>query len=121
MKILIESSQIERLKNYITSYLDMIFIADELYWTYDHDEDGNPDENKYIFYRGDFSNQDIVFEWIGENYFDSEELKKNAPIVLINTEQVIDLESMFGDFWKPVFKKWFKENFNLDVKTVNKE
>jgi hypothetical protein len=28
---------------------------------------------------------------------------------------------MFGDFWKPVFKEWFKENFNLDVKTVNKE
>ena len=38
-----------------------------------------------------------------------------AILIVNNYEK---LETMFGEYWKEPFKKWFTENFNLPVKTV---
>jgi len=43
---------------------------------------------------------------------------KVSPIVIIKKEQSEDFNSLFGRLWKPIFKEWFKENFNLNVKTI---
>jgi hypothetical protein len=120
MVILLETEQFNRFSNYVKAYFDTVFGTNELYWTYDEDEFGNPDETKYIFYIGNFSDTNVVFEWISEDYFDEEdyEYRKVSPIVIIKKEQSEDFNSLFGRLWKPIFKEWFKENFNLNVKTI---
>jgi len=120
MVILLETEQFNRFSNYVKAYFDTVFGTNELYWTYDEDEFGNPDETKYIFYIGNFSDNNVVFEWISEDYFDEEdyEYRKVSPIVIIKKEQSEDFNSLFGRLWKPIFKEWFESNTGLKVEQI---
>ena len=42
-----------------------------------------------------------------------------GPVLFIEDEDKIELLNQFGDLWKPVFKKWFKDNFDYEFKTID--
>ena len=44
------------------------------------------------------------------------ELKKETEYYKNEIEK--ELNNMFGNRWKPVFKQWFEDKFNLPVTTV---
>jgi len=121
MKIIITEN---KLFNSITKYLEKTFIEeDELNWIGGEDLWGNEDENRIIFYRGDWEGEDysdIVFAYYTKDYF--EDIPSNAynratsPILMV--EKYHELNEMFGQYWKEPMKKWFEEKFDLPVRSI---
>jgi len=59
----------------------------------------------------DFEINDVV----AYSYYNDDEYHKT----LIIEEWLVDkLSTLFGNFWQPVFKKWFEENSGLKVKQM---
>jgi hypothetical protein len=44
--------------------------------------------------------------------------KDKSPILEVQGKYSEHLNTMFGNHWKGPMKKWFQDNFNLPVKTV---
>jgi hypothetical protein len=45
--------------------------------------------------------------------------KKRYPVIVIPHEKYKTLTNLFGEYWKPIFIKWFEENTKLPVKSVD--
>lgn len=48
----------------------------------------------------------------------SEYLEHLPAVNIVDTDIKNELESLFGDRWEEVFKKWFKDKFDRDIKTM---
>jgi hypothetical protein len=93
--------------------------------TYDEDEERDK-ENPHIIefynkeYDGDYDENGMVFIYIVKEYYedrpDSRSFRKKTPILIVNNYE--KLETMFGEYWKEPFKKWFRDKFKLTVKTI---
>ena len=72
------------------------------------------DQESYIYY-GCNANAGPEFE-----YFASYGPLHDYDCPLLHIYPVVGekLTSLFGEFWKPVFKKWFEENTGLEVKQI---
>ena len=35
-----------------------------------------------------------------------------------SAKEILFMDSMFNEHWKPVFKQWFYDNFGLEIKTI---
>jgi hypothetical protein len=83
------------------------------------------DPNQIKFYYGDYSDNDDLFLWYGEDYSGYNTnlpYKENSPILEIADRELENkLNSMFKDKWYEPFKEWFKENFDVPVKAVANE
>jgi hypothetical protein len=120
MKYVITESKLE---NTIISYLDDLFDIDNISMTHPIEDDElndewHEDENRALFYRGDYDDLDSCFRWYGKMYFNNLQSREKAPIVDIEEEYTQKLNGYFGDLWHEPFKKWFKHNFNFPVKTI---
>ena len=133
MKYIITESKLEQA---IYDYLDELFSAEngntEIHKLKSLDEDDKDIDNAYDLVNDDYydgDNQDYLFSWTGREFYDNEKRKNYmskgiklidlAPIVEIHDEnKVRTLNSMFGEMWKPIFNKWFKDKVNLPVKTL---
>lgn len=69
-------------------------------------EDTEGGEDKHMWY-STYENPNVHLE------------KQDSPIVLIPDGDYNSLTGYFGEYWKPVFIKWFKGNTKLPVKTVD--
>jgi len=126
MKYVITESQIDTL---IMKQLDKMFDVSNINWThpYEYDENGEEfeDSERMDFYFGDYGD-DSVFMWYGKGYWgdnqhDYRGYKSKSPIVDIEEPYHSYLNGLFGNRWYEPFKVWFKENFNVNVKTVMDE
>ena len=121
MKYIITES---RLEGAITEYLNQIFPLDDVNYThpteYDYENDENYDDDTIVeFFLGEDPVEDSIFRWYDCEYFDEgSEPKKHCPLVMIDHPYDDRLIGYFGDRWEEPFKKWFTENFDLPVKTV---
>lgn len=127
MKYIIAENKIDAL---VLKYLDSKYDVSELNWTNPidwSDEDGNEDPNRVYFYYGDYEGEDwteYVFQWYDKGYYENDDevysdmLAVRAPLLAISTDSYIDLNSFFGEKWHEPFKKWFFDNFDLEVKTI---
>jgi len=121
MKIILKESQIEKI---VMEYLDSIFDTDNINWHHPYeynDETGEEyeDADRIEFYHGDFGDEDIVFRWTDCPYFNPESRAQTiCPEVVIEYPYDTWLYNFFGDTWQETFKKWFKDNFDLPIKTV---
>jgi len=88
----------------------------ELSLTNNFDEEGNETEDSIEFYFGDYGDDYEAFRWYSEEYFDDD--CERCPIVELSYELKNNLDLMFNNLWKPIFKKWIKENYDLEVKTI---
>ena len=122
MKYVIKES---RLEETITNYLNELFDVDNINYHYPYeydDETGEEgeDENRVNFFIGDYDDGDNdCFKWYDCEYFyEDSEPRNRCPLVVIDHPYDDTLSGYFGDKWEEPFKKWFTENFDLPIKTV---
>ena len=120
MKIILSE---EKITNLILNYLDDNY--GDLNSTSAFDEDGNDDWCGVIFYRNDYSDEDVVFRWYDKCWWNSESsdnakehFEKSPMIIFENTNDINALNSYFGNRWKSVFRYWFQKNYDNQVKTI---
>jgi hypothetical protein len=118
-----------KLFNAIYKYIDGSYDVDKIDFfnpeTYDEDKEKDT-ENPHIIefynkeYDGDYDENGMLFVYIVKEYYKDEPSSKSfinqTPILIVNDYGT--LESMFGEYWKEPFKKWFKNKFKLPVKTI---
>ena len=114
-----------RLNNFIIQYIEKKYPVRDINYTEGEDDYGNPDDSAYEFYFGDYDDNETIFRWYGKEYWegDNDEILRNrierSPILYFeDSREPTKLDKMFGEHWKPVFKKWFYDNFDLDIKTI---
>ena len=132
MKVIITESKLEKV---IYDFLDELFAAEngnteihKLESISASDELNEPVEGAYEFVNDDYyeHDQEYLFSWTGKEYYENHQrqsfgarLVNEAPIVeILDYERIKNLDSYFGDIWKPVFKKWFENKVNLPIKTL---
>ena len=119
MKYIITESKLE---SAIISYLDENFIPD-YGWSYpdvyqrDVEQYGDVnffinDQDSYIYYGSNADNEIINGSEDGHLY------NYKCPLLSIYPRISQQLNSLFGDIWKPIFKKWFEENTGLIVNQI---
>jgi hypothetical protein len=123
MKVIITES---RLEENILYYINEIFDVNDINWTHrlDYDDDGYEyeDENQIVFYVGDYEGEDEgCFYWYSCDYFNTNSKAKDllCPMVSVEVKYKKQLDGYFGDLWHEPFRKWFKEHFELPIKTVH--
>lgn len=121
MKYVITES---RLNTAIYNYFDTLFDVANINWSYPYeydDETGeeSEDTNRIEFYKGDFSDEDVVFRWTDCDYFrEGSHARSICPTVNVEYAYEKVLNGYFSNFWQEPFKEWFKNNFELPIKTV---
>ena len=122
MKYIITES---RLNEYILSVIEEMFPVDDINYTEAYDDDGNPDDTAYVFYLGDYENDEVIFRWYSKDYWDGPDestvdyrIKQSPLLVFEDYRTFYEINSMFQNLWKPVFIKWFYESFSLPIKTI---
>jgi hypothetical protein len=121
MKFIITESKLHQV---ITEYLNGLFPLDEVHYTnpitYDYEtREDYEDENRVEFYLGDYDDENTIFRWYDCKYFyPGTSAKDRCPLVVVDHPYDDTLRAYFNDTWEEPFKKWFTENFNLPVKTV---
>ena len=105
-------------------------MFNDIHYTYGYDDDGNEVDYAIEFYVGDYDDDDTIFRWYSEDYWDieddthnlnSQKKKDESPILDVydNNELIIGLIDTFGsDLWKEPLIKWFEEKFDLPIKTL---
>jgi hypothetical protein len=121
MKYLITESKLEET---ILTYINSLFNPEEINYTnpyIPYDEYGNEDSKVIEFYFGDyFDGDDICFRWYDCTYFNpGSPASEICPTVSLEPNYERTLNGYFGDLWKEPFKKWFKQHFELPVKTID--
>jgi len=122
MKYIISESKLEKT---ITNYLDVLFDVDNIHYTvpYEYDDETGEeydDMNRMEFYIGDYENDDTCFRWYNCEYFDKGSYARYiCPTVTVEYKYETILNGYFGDMWKEPFRKWFIQNFEEPVKTVD--
>lgn len=133
MKYIIKESKLnETIKNYLNS----VYPVDEMHWTPSLDDDLNEMDSAMVFYIGDYDEDETVFRWYDEGYWDYEmedlspaqefdrkllkKYKNDSPILEFENSNISNaLNGYFGDAWKEPFKEWFYDNFGFIVKTFH--
>jgi hypothetical protein len=122
MKYIITESKLEES---ILYYINELFDVNDINWTYPlayDDETGEEwdDNSRIVFYIGDYDGEDEgCFYWYACDYFTPHSTaSRNCPIVTVENEYKNQLDGYFGNMWHGPFKKWFKEHFELPVKTI---
>lgn len=127
MKIIITES---KLNQAVIDYLNETYDTNNIGWTYGIDDWGNEVDYAISFYQGDYDEDDTLFRWYGEDYWDSEdtesysnerrqEMKDKSPILSFeDTNTLNTLNGYFNDKWRRPFIDWFWDKFNIPVKTI---
>ena len=127
MKIIITES---KLYQAVIDYLNETYDINNIGWTYGTDDWGNEVDYAMSFYQGDFGDDENLFRWYDEGYWEIDELDyKNdkdltkligqSPILSFNDIDTFDtLNGYFGDRWHQPFKDWFMEHFKKPIKTI---
>lgn len=117
-----------KLNQTIYKFIDEMFNTDHINYLHPEDEYGNEDPNRCLFYFNNYLDDDSVFRWYGKGYWDDDwevwekriNLIAKSPIISVEEQFSDELDNFFGELWKPVFLKWFNENYpKYKSKTVN--
>ena len=121
MKILITEN---KLNDFILKYIGEKYPVDKINYNENYDDEGNPDDTSYVFYPSS-TDYRAIFRWYGKDYWkgDNDEIlrdriEKSPMLYFEDSREIAKLNKMFGKHWKPVFKKWFYDNFKLEIKTI---
>jgi hypothetical protein len=114
-----------KLFNAIYQYIDGSYDVDKIDF-FNPETYGTDIENPHIIefynkeYDGDYDENGMLFVYIVKEYYKDEPSSKSfinqTPILIVNDYGT--LETMFGEYWKGPFKKWFENKFELPVKTI---
>lgn len=126
-----------KLSKSIYNYIDELFASKDgktkIFKLDSIDDEGRSLIDAYDFVNNDYYDEgsEYLFSWTGEEYYktlysqgditksESERLSSESPNVeIIDTDKLNSLNGLFGDLWRPIFMKWFKNKTNLPVKTL---
>ena len=117
-----------RLNNYILKYIEEKYPIDKINYGEGYDDDGNLDSSAYDFYFTDYDPDEYdgtIFRWYGKDYWEGDNdeilrhrIERSPMLYFEDSHEPKKLDKMFGEYWKPVFKKWFYDNFGLEINTV---
>jgi len=124
MKIIITENQLNEMEQHIYDYINELYDVDNINYVeqelYDFDVREYVMSDDINFYNGDYSDGETVFILYKEGYERIRDGKiLEGPVLFIEDEDKIELLNQFGDLWKPVFKKWFKDNFDYKFKSID--
>jgi hypothetical protein len=130
MKYVLENSQVSSL---IYKFIDDEFYEDNLDWGYNVNYDTDILEKNIINFFGDKYNNndqdDWYFQYVKKEYYTNLETNEDnrvvkewspkAPLLeFLDVEFTSKMNSMFANFWKPSFEKWFSKKYpTFPVKT----
>jgi hypothetical protein len=114
----------------MTDYFNDLFNVAEMNWRhpieYYENGEGNYEGEEYEdttrtkFYIGSEFDDDVVFYYYDEHYFTPDSgMQDKSPLMVVEDKYKIKLDGYFGEKWHEPFKKWFKENFGLEIKTID--
>ena len=121
MKYIISES---KLNDFILKYIEEIFPVDDINYTEGYDDDGNPDDSSYIFYFGDYDSDEgdgTIFRWYGKDYWVGSgplvqsRIEESPMLYFEGSDVKNNLDTLFEEHWKPVFRKWFQDSFSLSI------
>jgi hypothetical protein len=124
MKIIITENQLNNIEQHIYDYINELYDVDNINYVeqelYDFDVREYVMSDDINFYNGDYSDGETIFILYKEGYERIRDGKiLEGPVLFIEDEDKIELLNQFGNLWKPVFKKWFKDNFDYEFKTID--
>ena len=124
MKIIITENQLNNIEHHIYDYINELYDVDNIHYVEQEMFNFNVGEyemsDNIYFYNGDYSDGDMIFILYEKDYERIRDEKiMEGPVLFIEDEDKIELLNQFGDLWKPVFKKWFKDNFDYEFKTID--
>jgi hypothetical protein len=124
MKIIITENQLNNIEQHIYGYINELYDVDNIHYVetelYDFDDREYVMSDDISFYNGDYSDGETIFILYKEGYERMRDGKiLEGPVLFIEDEDKIELLNQFGDLWEPVFKKWFKDNFDYEFKTID--
>lgn len=127
MKYILTNKQVF---NSIYNLINEELYGDNLNWEYEWDSDALRREMNVINFYGDKyinSEQDeVTFTYVKKEYYESGQgeslakkwLDKSPLLEFIDYKFRNKMNSFFGEYWKPVFEKWFEQNYpEFPVKT----
>jgi hypothetical protein len=125
MKIIITENQLNNIEQHIYNYINELYDVSDM--SYGEQEMYDFDNREYFmsddiyFYAGDFSygKQEFILYQQGYKTIGDERILVGS-VLFIEDEDKIELLNQFGDLWEPVFKKWFKDNFDYEFKTIDR-
>jgi hypothetical protein len=107
----------------MTDYFNDLFNVAEMNWRHPieyEDFDEYEDTTRTKFYIGSEFDDDVVFYYYDEHYFTPDSgMQDKSPLMVVEDKYKIKLDGYFGEKWHEPFKKWFKENFGLEIKTID--
>ena len=125
MKIIITE---EKLFNTIYDYIEKSFSDLEIGWVFGKEENNDDyfiedNENFLIFFNGKWQGEDysdIIFNYFDEDYYIDTPgtLLEDSPILEVMGKYAEELDDMFSNHWYEPMKEWFRDNFDLPVKTI---
>ncbi len=122
MKYIITES---KLNEYILSIIEEMFPVDDINYTEFEDFNGNPDDSAYVFYLGDYENDEVIFRWYSKDYWDGPDestvdyrIRQSPLLVFEDSKTFYEIDSMVPNLWKFISIKWFYESFSLPIKTI---
>lgn len=119
-----------RLHEAIFKFIDDEFIDDNLEWDYDINPDTDETEPNILNFFGNKyrhgDQDDWYFQYVKREYytnltdkeFANKWIKKAPLLEITDREWKEKMTNLFGDYWQPVFKQWFKNVYpHFPVKT----
>ena len=113
----------KRLYEIIYKFINNEFVSDNLDYEHDINPDTEePEKNIFNFFGDKYHTNDQdewTFQYVKKEYYenlDSEDFKNRwlhkAPLLEVTDRYFPDkMKAFFNDYWKPVFEKWFENNF----------
>ena len=119
----------------IYKYIDNEFTEDNLTWDYDINHDTEDTEKNILnFYGEKFqrgSQDDWYFQYVKKEWYENisdddnqkkefkdKWLEKSPLLEMLDIDFLNKMNTIFGNFWKPVFEQWFKDTYpQFPVKT----
>jgi hypothetical protein len=117
-----------KLNKAIIEYFNETYNVEQIHWVHPYFHiyftgEEYEDSTETQFYVGDYegSDTDFLFVYFTKKHFASDEMEyKKAPILTIREKEYDSFMDYFGNMWIEQFKAWFKENFNLSVRTISR-
>lgn len=115
-----------RVNDFIIKYLEKTYggLRQELAWD-DNIEEVTDCAIEFSYQDDEDEDGEIVFRLYDKCWWNissseaAREMYNKSPILRFEYESEFDtLNSYFGDLWKEPFKKWFKEYYGFNIKTI---
>ena len=120
MKLIITEDKLKKVKEFMYDYIYKLFEENdrgELSHTFGPDPDdylNDENENYFIFYFGDYDDNDTAFEWTDKNSCEGK-----CPKIFLDNKLKSELDITFGEgFWHDSFKSYLMKHYDKTFNSI---